>query len=259
MSTKAPLLPRMARLFAARAGLYCVSALIAGALGIVATTAVSITSFGVINGEHVDPVTLWRSMSFPHQLIFIFGLLFGLAAPVLMAARAVCRITSDQIAGHDSSLAQVVGDMARFIPSALVYSLVIGFPTMLGSAMLFLPGMVIASLFALVVPASVYETGGIFAILRRGLSLCGKVFGKVLLISLASFAALVIVLVLRINLLDKFLDGPPAIQFGLRLSLTYVPALLVLVLANICFTLIYREASGQETPAYSMTIGAAQS
>lgn len=259
MSTQASLLPQMARLFAARVGLYCQSALIAGVLGIVSLTAVSITSFGVINGEHADPVALWRSMTVSHQLIFIFSLLFGLSVPVLMGARAACRITSDQIAGHDSSLAEVVRDMAMFIPSALVYSVVLGFPTMLGSAMLFLPGMVIASLFALVVPASVYETGGIFAILRRGLSLGGKGFGKVLLLSLASFALLVIVLVLRINLLDRFLSGPPAIQFGLRLSLTYVPALLVLVLANICFTLIYREASGQETPASSMTIGAIQS
>jgi hypothetical protein len=259
MSTRASLLPRMALLFAARAGLYCLSALIAGAFGIASLTVVSITSFGVMNGEHADPVALWRAMTLSHQLIFIFGLLFGLSVPVLMAARAVCRITSDQIAGHDSSLAQVVRDMAMFIPSALVYSLVMGFPTMLGSAMLFLPGMVIASLFALVVPTSVYETGGIFAILARGVSLGVKIFGKVLLLSLASFALLVIVLVLRINLLDRFLTGPPAIQFGLRLSLTYVPALLVLVLANICFTLIYREASGQETPASSKTMGAIQS
>jgi|ERR1044071_1443871 hypothetical protein len=109
--------------------------------------------------------------------------------------------------------------------------------------------MVIASLFALVVPANVYETGGIFAILRRGLSLTGKVFCKVFLLSLASFALLVIVLVLRVNLLDRFLSGPPAMQFGLRLSLTYVPALLVLILANICFTLIYQEASGQAAAA----------
>ena len=258
MSTKASLLPQMARLFAARAGLYCLSALIVGALGIASLTAVSITSFGVINGEHADPVALWRSMTVSHQLIFIFGLLFGLSVPVLMAARAVCRITSDQISGHDSSLAEVVRDMAMFIPSAVIYSMVIGFPTMLGSAMLFLPGMVIASLFALVVPTSVYETGGIFAILRRGLSLCGKVSGKVLLLSFASFALLVIVLVLRINLLDRFLSGPPAMQFGLRLSLTYVPALLVLILANICFTLVYREASGQEPSTSSKTIGAVQ-
>jgi len=258
MSTKASLLPQMARLFAARAGLYCVSSLIAGVLGIVTLTVVAITSLGVINGEHADPVALWRSMTVSHQLIFVFGLLFGVTVPVLMAARAVCRITSDQIAGHDSSLAQVVRDMVMFIPSAVIYSRVIGFPTMLGSVMLFLPGMVIASLFALVVPASVYGTGGIFAILRHGLSLCGKVFGKVLLLSLASFALLVIVLVLRINLLDRFLAGPPAMQFGLRLSLTYVPALLVLILANICFTLVYREARGQETSASSKTMGAVQ-
>lgn len=258
MSTKASLLPQMARLFVARAGLYCASALIAGAVGIAALTTVSITSFSVLGGGPADPVSLWRSMTFSRQLIFIFGSLFGLLTPILIAARAVCRITSDQISGHASSLAAVVGDMARFIPSALVYSLIIGFPAMIGSAMLFLPGIVIASLFALVVPTSTQEAGGIFATLRRGLSLCGKVFGKALLLSLASFALLVIVLVLRINLLDRFLSGPLAMQFGLRLSLTYIPALLVLILANICFTLIYREASGQEISTDPKTMGAVQ-
>jgi hypothetical protein len=259
MSTKAALLPQMARLFAARAGLYCVSALIAGALGIAAITAVTITSFSVLSGGPSDPVSLWRSMTFSRQLIFIFGSLFGLLTPILLAARAVCRITSDQISGHASSLATVVGDMARFFPSALVYSPIIGFPAMIGSAMLFLPGIVIASLFALVVPTSTQEAAGIFAILRRGLSLCGKVFGKVLVLSLASFALLVIVLVLRINLLDRFLSGAPAMLFVLRISLTYVPALLVLILANICFTLIYREASEQEAPSSAKAIGAIQS
>ena len=249
----------MARLFAARAGLYCVSALIAGALGIAALTTVTITSFSVLGGGPSDPVSLWRAMTFAHQLIFIFGSLFGLLTPILVAARAVCRITSDQISGRVSSLATVVGDMTRFIPSALVYSLIIGFPAMIGSAMLFLPGIVIASLFALVVPTSTQEAGGIFAILRRGLSLCGKVFGKVLLLSLASFAMLVIVLALRINLLDRFLSGPQSMQFVLRIALTYVPALLVLILANICFTLTYQEVSGQEISASSKTMGAVQS
>lgn len=259
MSTKASLLPQMARLFAARAGLYCGAALIAGALGIAALTTVTIASFSVLGGGPADSVSLWRSMTYSHQLIFIFGSLLGLLTPILIAARAVCRITSDQISGHVSSLDTVVGDMTRFIPSALVYSLIIGFPAMIGSAMLFLPGIAIASLFALVVPTSTQEAGGIFAILRRGLSLGGRVFGKVLLLNLASFALLVIVLALRINLLDRFLSGSQAMQFALRISLTYVPALLVLILANICFTLLYQDAIGQEISASSKTMGAVQS
>ena len=64
----------MALLFAARMGLYCLSTLIAGALGIATLTVVAITSLGVINGGPADPVALWRSMTFSRQLIFIFGL-----------------------------------------------------------------------------------------------------------------------------------------------------------------------------------------
>src|SRR4029077_12655009 len=242
------LLVGMARLFAAQARLYCLSALIAGLLGVVCLTAVSIFMVRGAGEGQLDPRALWQSMTFTHQMIALFGLLFALWTPILLAARGVCRITTEQLSGRPITLSQVVGDMLRFLPAALVYSLGMGFPTMIGSTIFFIPGMVIASLFTLVVPASTSEPGGVFAILRRGFSLGGKVFGKLLLVTIASGALLLLIVALRIVLLDRFLPGSMKALFAIRFAITYVPGLLVLVLANIAFTLLYGQARAAETP-----------
>jgi hypothetical protein len=242
------LLVAMARLFAAQARLYCWSALIAGLVGVVSLTAVSIFMVrGASEGE-LDPRALWQSMSFTYQLMAIFGLMLALWVPILLAARGVCRITTEQLSGRPISLQQVVIDMLRFVPAAIVYSLVIGFPTMIGSTIFFIPGMVIASLFALVVPVSINEPGGVVATLRRGFSLGGKVLGKLLLVALSSGALLLLVLALRIVFLDRLLPGSAKALFPIRFAISYVPGLLVLILANIAFTLLYGQARAAETP-----------
>jgi hypothetical protein len=250
MNSDGSLLSRMAMLFAARAGMYCLSALVAGIFGVVCLTAVSLSLYPLYRAAppgHWDPLMAWRSLTAIGKLGAVFGLLFALWTPVLLAARGVCRITNEQISGRPLSAAQLLADMARFLPSALVYAPVMGLPSMMGSSMLFVPGMLIASCFALVVPTSASEPGGVFATLRHGVSLALKVYGRAVLITLASSILIVIVIVLRINGLDRFLSGSPATMFGMRIALTYIPSLLILVLANICFTLLYREARGAET------------
>jgi hypothetical protein len=241
------LLSRMASLFAAQARVYCLSTLIAGALGIAALTVVSMLM--VRGGAEVgwDPVAIWRSMTFSHQLLAVFGMLCALWTPILLAARGVCRITTSQLAGQSISLRDVLVDMARFIPAAFVYALIIGVPTLIGSSILFIPGIAIASLFVLVVPTSTNESLGIFATLRRGVSLGGRVFGKELLLTLAAGASVGLLLVLRIVFLDRFIPGTYSSLFALRFALTYIPSLLVLILANISFTLEYHEARAVET------------
>jgi hypothetical protein len=256
MSTETLLLSRMARLFAARAGLYCVSALISGVFGIAALSAVAQLEFGSIADGRLDSVTAWHSMTGANQLIFVFGLLFGLWAPVLIAARGACRITMNQITGQPLSLAIVLADMLRFVPAALVYSLLIGLPVALGTAMFFFPGTLAASFFALVVPTSVGEAAGIFTSLRRGVSLAGSVFGKLLLLTIASGAVMVMVVALRVSGLDQFLPGSGPALFAARFGVTYVPALFVLLLANISFTLLYLEAREAEASAPPLSSGA---
>ena len=249
MSTKASFIPQMARLFAARAGLYCVSALIVGVLGVASLIAWFLSTRQDIQPGQWDPVSLWRSMTFTRQLIFVFGSFFACWAPILIVARGACRITTEQLCGRPSSLAHVLVDMIRFVPAAFVYSLIIGFPVMMGSTVLFFPGVLLASLLALVVPTATNEPAGIFTSWRRGISLATRVYGRLLLITIACGALMLVVVALRIIGVDQFLSGSGLIVIAARLGLMYIPGLLLLVLANICFTLLYMEARSAEASA----------
>jgi hypothetical protein len=77
---------------------------------------------------------------------------------------------------QELALHAIVVDMLRFLPSALVYALVIGVPVMMGSSCFFIPGLLVASLFTLVVPVRVNEPVGIFPALRRNRNVFGGLF-----------------------------------------------------------------------------------
>ncbi len=244
------LLPHMASLFAAQARAYCLSALIAGAFGIASLTVVSMLIARGAAEAGWDPVTIWKSMTFSRQMLTVFGMLLALWAPILIAARGVCRITTDQLSGQAISLSRVLSDMARFIPAALVYALIIGVPTMIGSSIFFIPGFVLASIFVLIVPTSTNESLGIIAALRRGVSLSWRVLNKALLLTFVSGVLVGLLVVLRILFLDRLISSANSSLFVVRFALTYIPALLVLILANISFTLLYHEARAVEVPPF---------
>ncbi len=251
-----PLLPEIARLFAQRAGQYCLSAGIAGVLGITVVVAVSLYIVSGGPPDQRDPVLLWKSMGEGQKFAAIFGLIFALWTPVLLGARAACRITTAQLANQELALPAIVADMLRFLPSALVYALVIGVPVMMGSSCFVIPGLLIASLFTLVVPISVNETVGILPALRRNFSLIGKVFGGSFLITFLCAVAIAGVIALRIATIDRWLPAVGPASLVLRVAVPYVPALLLIVLANVGFTLIYFAARRLENP---MTYSAASS
>jgi hypothetical protein len=149
-------------------------------------------------------------------------------------------------------LSAIVVDMLRFLPSALVYALVIGLPVMMGSSCFFIPGLLVASLFTLVVPVSVNEPVGIFPALSRNFSLVRNVFGGLFLITFLCAVVIGGVIALRVASIDRWLPAIGVASMGLRLAIPYVPALLLMVLANVGFTLIYFAARRAEQPiAYS--------
>lgn len=247
-----PLLPEIARLFAQRAGQYCFSAGIAGVLGVAMIVAVALYILGGQSPGQTDPLLLWKSMSEGQKFTTIFGLILALWTPVLLGARAACRITTAQLANQELALSAIVLDMLRFLPSALVYALVIGVPVMMGSSCLFVPGLLIASLFTLVVPVSVNESLGIRTALRRNFSLVSKVFGGLFLITFVCAVVIAGVIVLRVVSIDRWLPAVGTAPLALRYAIPYVPALLLMVLANVGFTLIYFAARRMENPmAYS--------
>jgi hypothetical protein len=246
-----PLLREVARLFAQRVGEYCFSATIAGALGVTVIVAMSLYMLSGSPPGQWDPVSLWKSMGEGKKFAAIFGLILALWTPVLLGARAACRITTAQLANQELALPAIVVDMLRFLPSALVYALVIGVPVMMGSSCFFIPGLLVASLFTLVVPVSVNEPVGIFPALRRNFSLVRNVFGGLFLITFLCAVVIGGVIALRVASIDRWLPAIGVASMGLRLAIPYVPALLLMVLANVGFTLIYFAARRQENPMAS--------
>jgi|SRR6478672_3219499 len=243
-----PLFPEIARLFAQKVGQYCLSAAVAGVFGVAAIVAMSLYIVRGNSAASPDPLLLWKSMDEGKKFAAIFGLIFALWTPVLLGARAACRITTAQLADQELALPAIVVDMLRFLPSALVYALVIGLPVLIGSNCLFIPGLLIASSFTLIVPVSVNEPVGIFAALRRNFSLLSKVFGGLFLITLLCAAVMAGIIVLRVFSIDRWLPAIGAVSSGLRIAIPYVPALLLMVLANVAFTLIYHAALRAEKP-----------
>ncbi|HEY2168330.1 MAG TPA: hypothetical protein VGJ30_01800 [Candidatus Angelobacter sp.] len=243
-----PLLSEIARLFAQRAGQYCISAAIAGVFGVTVIVAMSLYMLSGNPPDQADPVLLWKSMGEGKKFALIFGLNFALWTPVLLGAHAACRITTAQLANQELALTAIMVDMLRFLPSALVYAPVIGVPVMMGSSCFFIPGLLIASLFTLVVPVSVNETLGIFPALRRNFGLIGKVFGGSFLITFLCTVVIAGVIALRIVSIDRWLPAVGIASLGLRFAIPYVPALLLMVLANVGFTLIYFAARRLENP-----------
>jgi hypothetical protein len=185
-------------------------------------------------------------MTAGRRFMAIFGLVLALWTPILLAARGACRITKEQLSGRPLSLSQIWIDMAKFIPAALVYAVAMGLPIMIGFGIYFVPGMVIASFFVLVIPAAIHEPLGIFAALRRGYSLAGLVFVKNLMITFVCGVLLGLLLFLRITFIDRFLPDSYKPMFAIKFAILYIPALLLLLLANICFTLLYDEARAKD-------------
>src|SRR5438270_13294580 len=124
MNSAPSLLPRMARLFTTQARLYCLSAGIAGLLGIASLTALAL--FMTRGAEKVgfDQVMTWKSITFTQQLAVVFGLQFALWTPILLSARGISRITTDQLSCHPISLDKILMYMYAFVPASLVYSLI---------------------------------------------------------------------------------------------------------------------------------------
>src|SRR5262245_38931734 len=128
----------------------------------------------------VDPITLWRSMSWGARVLIILAEIASATVPMYVAARGVCRLALEQQKDVDISLGTVLWDMLRFLPTAFLYFLVLGIATFLGGAFFVVPGLLIATWCALIIPAGIDGQLGPLAAIRRGISLVGRVLGRVL-------------------------------------------------------------------------------
>jgi hypothetical protein len=193
--------------------------------------------------EHWDPLTLWTSMGWGTKLLTILAMIASATVPAYVAARGICRLALAQQRNLSISLGTVLADMLRFLPVALLYFLILGIVTFLGSFFLVVPGLFIAAGCALIIPAGIDGQLGPLAAIRRGISLVGRVFGRVLGVY-ASYLAFIIVgrVVLTIFIVMTGDEGAAASGFVVLLGLWFLAALLATAPLNILCALLYCEA-----------------
>jgi len=256
MEQKGSLLSRMAALFATDAGTYLASLFLPGVLGIGLYLAMLfwLTSPGS-QGTPGDPLSIWRSLSVFEKLGAFTGMLLTVWLPVFLAARGICKIAASRLLGQEIDFAAVLRDGVRFLPTAFVYSFIIGFPSAMAFAFLVIPSILVLALFTLVIPAGIVEGTTLFAALRRGTQLAGREYGRSFLLVLASAASVALLLFFRQKIFpyDGSTDASATL---LRVIMIYVPTLLLMLLSNICFTLLYFDATSA-APAQPPVIAAA--
>jgi hypothetical protein len=180
------------------------------------------------------------AMTFNDKLEFVALFFLWITVPFAVAGRGLCRVASEQIAGRATSFGDAIRDMATFIPSAFLLGAIAGTAGFVGACFLVVPGFLVAAAFSLVVPAGAIERIGPFAALRRGLSLVGRVFGRLLLMFLGYGLFIIATSILQ----GTLLSAAPHIAvvrvaiFVLCSALPLVP----LALLNIALTLLYLEA-----------------
>jgi hypothetical protein len=189
-----------------------------------------------------DPLTLWRSMGWGEKLLIILATIASATLPAYVAARGACRLALAQQKNVSLSLGTVLWDMLRFVPVAVLYVLVLGIVTFLGGAFLAVPGLLIASACALIIPAGIDGQLGPLAAIRRGFSLVRRVFGH----ALGIYAAYLGFVIVGRVVLTIFIAGDDAnaasYTFLVLSGLWFVALLLAMAPVNIMCALLYCEA-----------------
>jgi hypothetical protein len=240
MSQQPSLLRRCVEIFRGKPGFYAAVAALPYAT--IHPALLWVTWFLIIRpaGPGLDLRAVWVGMNFNDKLGFMALFILWITAPFAIAGRGVCRVASEQIASREISLRDTIEEMASFIPSALLLGAIAGTAAFMGACLLIVPGFVAAAAFSLVVPAGAIERIGPFAALGRGLSLVGRVFGRLLLLFLGYGLIIIATLILQGTLLAAapHIAIVRAAIIVLCSSLPLVP----LALLNISLTLLFLES-----------------
>ena len=183
---------------------------------------------------------IFDAMTFSDTLGFMAFFLLWITVPFAVAGRGLCRVASEEIAGHAISFRDAIKEMSAFVPSAFLLGAIAGMAAFIGACFLFVPGFVAAAAFSLVVPAAAIERIGPFAALRRGLSLVGKVFGRLLLMFLG-YGFLIFATSILQGILLAAAPHLVIVRGGIMVLCSALP-LVPLVLLNISLTLLYLQA-----------------
>jgi hypothetical protein len=239
MSQQPSLLQRCAEIFRRKPGLY--TAVVALPYATLYPALLWVVWFFIVRpAGQADLRAVLHAMTFTDELEFLALFFLWITVPFAVAGRGLCRVASEQIASREISPRGVMEEMVTFIPSAFLLGAVASTAVFIGVCLLVVPGFVAAAAFSLVVPAAAIEKIGPFAALRRGLSLVGKVFGRVLLL----FFGYGLLIAATTILHGTLLSSAPHIAL-VRVAIIVLCSALPLVplaLLNIALTLLYLEA-----------------
>jgi len=193
-------------------------------------------------GPAQDLRAIFGAMTLSDTLEFLAIFILWITVPFAVAGRGLCRLASEQIAGRNISLREAIKEMVSFIPSGFLLGAIAGTVAVIGACFLVVPGFVAAAAFSLVVPAAAIEGIGPFAALRRGLSLMGRVFGRLLLLFFVYGFFVLATMILQGILLSAapHIAIVRVVIFGLCTAVPLVP----LALLNIALTILFLESRG---------------
>lgn len=199
--------------------------------------------------EGWDPITLWRSMPWGERLLIMLAMSASAVVPSYMVARGVCHMVLDHERGDDPSLLRTLADMLRFLPVAILYFVLLGTPAFVGGLFFVIPGLIITSACAFIIPTGTEARLGPLAAVRRGLLLIKPFFGRVLA-TYGCYLGFGFILQVTLPMLLGNVDaslGPTVVVVLLAfLVLLFFPAIALL---NIMITLFYCEARDLQTSA----------
>jgi hypothetical protein len=249
MSQQPNLLHRCTEIFRSRPGLYAGVAALPYATLHPALFCASWFLIARPAGPVPDLRAIFDAMTFSDKLGFVAFFILWITVPFAVAGRGLCRVASEEIAGHAISFRNAVKEMAAFVPSAFLLGALAGTAAFIGACFLIVPGFVAAAAFSLVVPAAAIERIGPIAALRRGLSLVGRVFGRLLLLFLG-YGFLIFATSILQGILLAAAPHVAIVRAGIMVLCTALP-LIPLAFLNIALTLLFLEA---RTPAPSVAL-----
>ncbi|HEX7286640.1 MAG TPA: hypothetical protein VF532_10695 [Candidatus Angelobacter sp.] len=200
-----------------------------------------------------DPLTVWQTMGVGDKLLVVLAFIASATVPLYSAARGVCRMALEQQKTVHVPLGVALNDMLRFAPAAVLYFLVLGIPTFVGSQLLVVPGLMFSAACALTFPAGIDGALGPFAALRRGWSLVGRVYGRLLgaYCSYIAFVLLGWLIVAAVLLPGSSADSPPLPVFFACMGLWMLLNFVAMAVLQIIVTLLYCEARDASAPTFA--------
>lgn len=182
LSAQPNLLTRAVHLFRKRPGLHLAVAALPYATLYPALWCLSLQFFQLGDGPRPDLRHICLNMSSPGKTGFLTVFFLWIVLPYAVAGRGLCRLAANQMENRPSTFAAIAVEMAAFLPSALLLTVIVSCVCLLGTLFLVAQGFFAGAAFSLVVPASAIERLGPFGALRRVLSVMTGAYGRLLLL-----------------------------------------------------------------------------